>query len=256
MQHRVREVCRHFGLVAPKVIVDFAAAECAVGNLSGSDIPSWSAPVRPVPFVEIPANSQSRSKKLEKRVAPEISEDTEMEDAPIPEQAQTIPRAPGKRRIRPTHKITPGVPKETAVTSGEGEQGASSSGAKRALADSPSRVEKSSKKKKTTQSSKGKAKAKEDETEESSEPDGLPEIDVGVRVRLGSWVMDEDTPVDPECVPGSWGKVHSGCEVVFPFANSWADRSARPVPRRRDSRSANCSGATIEEELESGAGHV
>jgi len=208
----------------PAVIIDFANAEKIVGNLGEERIPSWTTPTLEVPVVEVPARSLTRAKKPEDKVIPELSEDAEMEDVGDPAPELT-PTGRAKRRPIPTLKARAlqRASEEMVVPSGDEGRSVSSSGAKRALEDSPSRVEKTSKKKKTGTKGKGKGKTKEKEKGKGKEKEkrakrkkegsvsgsdaDFPEIDVNMRVNLEGWSFEEDTEIDPEIVPGSYGKV-------------------------------------------------
>jgi len=198
----------------PAVIVDFANAEKIVGNLQEERIPSWTAPALEVPVVEVPARSRTRAKEPEAKLVPELSEDAEMEDVGDPAPELT-PTGRAKNRPIPTLKARAlqRASEEMVVPSGDEGRSVSSSGAKRALEDLPSQVEKVSKKKKTGAKEKGKGKEKEKRAKRKKEGSvsgsdaDFPEIDVSMRVNLDRWIFEEDSEINPEIVPGSYGKV-------------------------------------------------
>jgi len=157
-----------------------------------------------VPVVEIPESPQRRLKKTETKLVPEIPEDAEMEDVgdPAPDPSTTTEKA--KRRPKPTLKAQAlqTMSEGMVVASGDEDRSVSSSGAKRALEDSPSQVEKVSKKKKTGAKGKAKSKAKAKEFVST-----WADLEVGLRRDLSDLVFDEDTIIDPEMVPMTIGKV-------------------------------------------------
>jgi len=189
--------------------VDFADAQCEVGNLLETDVPPWTILPCMVPVVEIPESPQRRLKKTETKIVPEIPEDAEMEDVgdPAPEPSTTTEQA--KQQQKPSAKglALQKTSGEVVVASGDEDRSVSSSGAKRTLEDSPSRAENKSKKTKVVPPKKGKAKSKAKAKEFVST---WGDLEVGLRRDLGDLVFDEDTIIDPEMVPMTIGKVCRG----------------------------------------------
>ena len=205
------------------MVVDFAAAECSVGNLSEMDVPSWTTPAREVPFVEIPVVPRSRGKKAELKAVSELSEDVEMGDAHLSVSKKVKTPAKAKRLPKPTAKAQAlrSVSEDHPTTGGEEDRSSVGPAPKRSLADSPSKVENKAKRSRSAKTLKGKEKAREEVSEMEVEPE---ELETDARVDLGDREFEVNTEINPQDVPGSFGRVSVLFSTMTCSLNSsWID---------------------------------